>query len=48
MFDQSVSSVTCATRRGSLRGAHHVLFFLYVLLMAALHAGLVYAARRPL
>ncbi|MCI79510.1 hypothetical protein A2U01_0100781, partial [Trifolium medium] len=33
---------------GSLRGAHHVLFFLYVLLVAALSAGLVCATRRPL
>ncbi|MCI79780.1 hypothetical protein A2U01_0101051, partial [Trifolium medium] len=40
--------VTCAMRRGSLRGAQLVLFFLPVLLVAALRAGLVCAARMPL
>ncbi|MCI45488.1 hypothetical protein A2U01_0066727, partial [Trifolium medium] len=38
----------CATHWGSLRGAQHMFIFLPVLLVAALHAGLVCAARWPL
>ncbi|MCI35483.1 hypothetical protein A2U01_0056704, partial [Trifolium medium] len=43
-----VSWLVCATRRVSLRGAQHMFVFLPVLLVAALRAGLCYAARMPL